>query len=91
MRNMLVLVVVLGILLIAGTGAVFTTILHRAGRAAGPRIVGAVLDEPAGTHIVAAAGFGDGIAVTLQGGGPDRVVIVNPATGQATDAAKLAR
>ncbi len=37
-----------------------------------------VLDEPAGTRIVSVGGFGDLLAVTLSGGGPDRVVLLDP-------------
>lgn len=38
-----------------------------------------VLDEPAGTRIAAVAILGDGLAVTLTGGGPDRVVLLDHA------------
>jgi hypothetical protein len=55
-------------------GKVQVPLLH-AGAAGGS----AVLDEPAGTHIVAVGGYGEGLAVTLSGGGPDRVVLLDQA------------
>jgi hypothetical protein len=38
----------------------------------------AVLSEPAGTHIAGISAVGGDVAVQLQGGGPDRVVLLNP-------------
>jgi hypothetical protein len=40
-----------------------------------------LLDEPAGTRIAGIASAGDRLAVRLQGGGSDRVVLVDPRTG----------
>jgi hypothetical protein len=40
-----------------------------------------LLDEPAGTRIAAVAGLGDRVVVQLQGGGPDRLVVIDPRTG----------
>ena len=38
-----------------------------------------VLDEPVGTRITAVTAWRGGLAVTLAGGGPDRVVLLDPA------------
>ena len=38
-----------------------------------------VLDEPAGTRIASIAPAGPSVAVLLQGGGPDRIVLLNGA------------
>jgi len=38
----------------------------------------AVLDEPAGTHIGGISPAGGNVAVLLQGGGTDRVVLLGP-------------
>ncbi len=38
-----------------------------------------VLDEPSGTRITAVTSWRGGLAVTLSGGGPDRLVLLDPA------------
>jgi hypothetical protein len=68
-------------LIVAGIATVAVTILHRMG---GPSMAAqsTVLDEPAGTRIISVSAYGNRLAVVLQGGGPDRIAIVDPATGQ---------
>jgi putative heme iron utilization protein len=44
-------------------------------------VVTAVLQEPEGTRIAGIAATADRLAVQLQGGGGDRVVLVDPRTG----------
>jgi hypothetical protein len=59
-------------------------IAHRLGGAPAERPVAAasvLLEEPAGTRIVGIAAAGDRLAVQLQGGGADRVVLVDPRNG----------
>jgi hypothetical protein len=82
MRALLVLVIGMGVLIVVGVGVVAVTIVHRMGGAAPHAIAGGLLDEPAGTHIASVAAYGDRLAVVLQGGGTDRVVFVDPATGK---------
>ncbi len=79
MRGLLVLVVAMGVLIVAGVATIAVTIVHRmAGVAVVPEtLMNTVLDEPAGTQIAGVSGLGDRVAVTLRGGGPDRVVFVN--------------
>jgi hypothetical protein len=103
MRALKVAVVVMGLVIVIGTGVLVAVIVkrviqahggaHGGGQVARPEPVrvppvlagpaapaaagGAVLDEPAGTHIVAVAGYAEGLAVTLSGGGPDRVVLLD--------------
>jgi len=90
MRALLALTVVMGVLIVLGTATVAVTIMHR--MAAAPRAVpGGVLDEPAGTRIVGAAAYGDRLAVVLQGGGPDRVLLVDPVSGRSFGRITLAR
>jgi hypothetical protein len=60
------------------------------GAAAPHAMATATLDEPAGTRIVGVAGIGDRLALVLQGGGPDRVVLVDPANGRRLGALALA-
>jgi hypothetical protein len=89
MRGLLLLVIIMGVLILAGVATVAVTILHRMGPA---RVAaGGVLDEPPGTRIVGASAFGDRLAVVLQGGGPDRVVLVDPASGRNLGEVRLAR
>ncbi len=84
MRGLLTLVVVMGVLIVAGVAVIGLTVAHRLTHIAVP--AGApsdtVLDEPAGTQVMGVMGMGDRLAITLRGGGPDRVVIVGVGTGQ---------
>lgn len=41
-----------------------------------------VLDEPAGTHITQISAAGDRLTLLLQGGGPDRVIVLDLRQGQ---------
>ena len=74
MRAMMALVVGMGVLIIVGVAVVAVTIVGRMG--AHPAAVTVTLDEPAGTHIAGVAALGDHMEVVLQGGGPDRIVVV---------------
>lgn len=49
------------------------------------------LDEPAGTQILAASHSGDTVALTLRGGGPDRVVTIDARSGRVTGRIVLAK
>ena len=97
MRGLLVAVIVMGVLIIAGVGVIVVTISHRLSAprpaasvpATGPASV--VLDEPVGTRIVAIAAAAERVALGLQGGGPDRVVVIDTVTGQIAARASLAR
>jgi hypothetical protein len=79
----LALVIVLGVVMVAMAGAVVVALVHRAGGAgslsAASVAASLVLDEPAGSRILSISPAGDRLAVLLQGGGPDRVVFVDPA------------
>ena len=80
MRVLKAAVVVMGVLIVAGTVVLAIAIANRLGtRPVPPAIVG--LGEPAGSRILGIAGAGDRLAVHVTGGGAeDRVVIVDPAT-----------
>jgi hypothetical protein len=82
MRALLALVVVMGVLIIVGVGVVAATIFHRAGLAAPHALAGGVLNEPAGSHIVGVSAYGDRLAVVVQGGGADRIVLFDPVAGK---------
>jgi hypothetical protein len=91
MRALLALTVVMGVLIVLGTATVAVTIMHRMGAAAPHALPGGVLDEPPGTHIISAAAYGDRLALVLQGGGPDRVILFDPSTGHTLGRVTLAK
>jgi hypothetical protein len=80
MRGLQAAVIFMGVMIVAGVAVIGVTIVKRLNVPA-PSAVALVLDEPAGTRMVSAAAAGDRLAVLLQGGGADRVVLVDPRTG----------
>jgi hypothetical protein len=82
MRSLKVLVIVLGVVIVGATTVLVALIAQRigVGRIA-PVPVAVLLDEPAGTRIAGIAATGDRLALQLQGGGADRVLLVDPRTG----------
>jgi len=76
MRALQALVIVMGVLIVAGMATIAITLVHRG---AAPPVVmpDLTLTEPPGTHIATISQLGSRLAVLLQGGGPDRVVIVD--------------
>ena len=94
MRALKIAVVVMGVLIVVGTVGLVVGVLRRgtAPLAGGfPAVVQAVLQEPAGTRIVGIAALPDRLAVQLQGGGVDRVVVIDPRTGAIVGRISLAR
>lgn len=75
------LVIGMGVLIVAGVAVIGVTLISRMSPAAGP-IASVLLDEPPGTRIVASTLAPDRLAVTLQGGGPDRVVLIDTKAGR---------
>ncbi len=84
MRGLQVLTIAMAILILAGSAVLIATIVKRASTpenaGAGPPFA-ATLNEPAGTHIGGIAAVGDRLAIQLQGGGPDRIVLIDPRAG----------
>ena len=76
-----VAVVVMGVMIVAGVATLGYLIVSRA-YVAPLQAAELLLDEPEGTHIAEATLAGDRLAVRLQGGGPDRVVLVDTRTGR---------
>ncbi len=101
MRALKIAVVVMGVLIVVGTVGLVVGIARRSSAppvasalpvaAVMPASVASVLDEPAGTHIAGIAAVRDRLAVQLQGGGVDRVVLIDPATGAVAGHISLAR
>lgn len=87
MRGVKIAIAVMSVLIVLGTTVVVATLIRRMGASTGPTAApvvamqtAAVAEEPAGTTIVGIAAVGDRLAVQLHGGGPDRVVFVDPHT-----------
>ncbi|MGD0104065.1 MAG: hypothetical protein ABSC06_08520 [Rhodopila sp.] len=103
MRALKIATIVMGVLIVVGTTVVILEIARRmsvplapvAGWPAPvpplPVSVAAVLDEPAGTRIAGIAAVRDRLAVQLEGGGLDRVVLIDPATGAVAGRISLGR
>jgi hypothetical protein len=95
MRALKIATGVMGVLIVAGTIVLVVTIARRSGPPQGPGPMppdlAAVLDEPAGTHIAGIAAVADRLAVRLEGGGTDRVVLIDPRTGAVVGRVTLAR
>jgi hypothetical protein len=82
MRFLKVLTVGMGVLILAATTLLAVIIARRigaTGQVSAP--IALLLDEPAGTRIAAIAVAGDRLAIRLEGGGADRVVLVDPHSG----------
>ena len=89
MRAMVSAVVVMGVLIVLGVGALVVTIVRRL--AIPPMSAARMVDEPAGTRMLSLAAAGDRLAVLLQGGGPDRILLLDPRTGAVLGRVGLAR
>jgi hypothetical protein len=90
MRGLVALVWGMGILILVGIAVVAVTIVQRSGLASRHRVADVVLGEPPGTHISGVAPLGDRLAVTLSGGGPDRVAIIDLQHGSVSGHISLA-
>ena len=89
MRAVKAAVVVMGVLIVAGVALLVVLLVGRMqAPATGANVL---LDEPAGTRIAGSSASGDRMTVQLQGGGPDRVVIVDLRAGRVAGRVALAR
>jgi hypothetical protein len=85
MRFLKVLTIAMGVLIVVATTVLVVVIARRLGGAGPvPAQTALLLDEPAGTQIAGIAAVGDRLAVALRGGGPDRVVLIDPRSGAVT-------
>lgn len=91
MQALKIAVIVMGVLIVAGTAALVIGIARRSSPSVGPLAGLTVLDEPQGTHIAGIAAVRDRLALQLQGGGVDRVVLIDAATGMVAGRISLAR
>ncbi len=88
MRALKIATVVMGVLIVLGTTGLLVALARRGLPAGCPRVpsqlrreapLAVTLEEPEGTRIVGVTAVQDRLAVQLQGGGPDRVVLIDPA------------
>jgi hypothetical protein len=90
MQALRVLVVVMGVMIVLGMVALGVLLARRVA-APPPAMATLTLDEPAGTQILSANHSGDTVALTLRGGGPDRVVMIDARSGRVTGRIALAK
>jgi len=82
MRVLTALTVGMGVLILIGTTVLVVTIIKRFAAPESAPSPALVLDEPAGTKIAGLTAVADRLAIELQGGGADRVVLIDPRSGQ---------
>jgi len=90
MQALKVLVVVMGVMIVGGV-ATLAVLLAKRMTVPSATLGSIMLDEPAGTRIVAAVPGGEHIVLQLQGGGPDRVAVVEARTGRVVGRIGLAK
>jgi hypothetical protein len=94
MRVVTIATIAMGVLIVLGTTVILVTIVKRtmSGPAGVPeKAFAAVLDEPAGTEIAGIASVRDRLAIQLHGGGPDRILLIDPASGAVVGHVSLPR
>jgi hypothetical protein len=89
MRAMMSAVVIMGVLIVVGVATLGITIFRRL--AVPLPSGGIVLNEPAGTRMLSVTQTGDRLAVLLQGGGPDRIVLLDARSGAVSGRIALAQ
>jgi hypothetical protein len=83
-------VIIMGVLIVAGVVGLGVALTQRlSGQAAS--VASVLLDEPAGSRIAGVSASPDRLAVQLQGGGPDRVILVDTKAGRVLGRVALAR
>jgi hypothetical protein len=81
MRFLKILTIVMAVLIVVGTTVLLVAIARRLGSPSVPAPIAVLLDEPAGTRIAGITSVGDRLALRLEGGGADRVVLLDARTG----------
>ena len=86
LRLLKILTVVMGVMIVAATIVLAVLIARRlsGGDHGGGASFALELTEPEGTRIAGIASLQDRLAVQLKGGGPDRVLILDPRSGRTT-------
>jgi hypothetical protein len=81
MRALKIATIAMGVLILLGTAVILVTIIKRTMSGVPEKAFTALLGEPPGTGIVGIAAVRDRLAVQLRGGGPDRVLLIDPVSG----------
>ena len=87
LRGLMAAVIIMGVLIVVGVATLAITIVRRMSTAPAQPVQ--ALSEPAGTHIATITTAGDRLALLLTGGGQDRIVLLDPRTGQVTGRVSL--
>lgn len=90
MQALKIAVVVMGVLIVAGVVMLGVALTQRMSSSGGG-IASLLLDEPVGTRIAGTSMAPDRLAVVLQGGGADRVVVLDTRSGRVLGRVGLAR
>ena len=91
MRALKILTVVMGLMIVVGVVTLGVVMMQRLGSLGGGNIADTMLTEPPGTVIAGIAATADRIALHLRGGGPDRVLLIDPKTGKPLGRLSLAQ
>ena len=91
MQALRVLVLVMGVMIVAGMVTLGMLLAQRLASPPADRVGSIMLDEPAGTEMVSVVPMGDALLVQLRGGGPDRAVLVEARSGKVLGRIGLAR
>jgi hypothetical protein len=92
MRTLKIVTIAMAVMIVAGVVILGVTIMRRLNGPPGGMafVANIVLDEPAGTRLVTFTSLPDRLAVQLQGGGPDRILFIDPRSGQSIGRVALA-
>ena len=90
MRALQAITIIMGIMIVGGTVTLAVLIVQRL-KAVPAAPASLLLDQPGGTHIAGIASVSDRVALLLQGGGPDRVILIDPRSGALAGQVRLAR
>lgn len=82
MRGLVALAVGLGVLIVIGIGVIAFTIINRIASVGADRVTSVTLEEPPGSRIASQSLGGDRVSLQLEGGGPDRLVIIDLRNGK---------
>ena len=83
-RPLLIVVIAMGVLILLVTTVVVVKLVKDvvSGPPAAVTLTTSMLRQPAGSHIVTIAAVGGRLSVLITGGGPDRILLVDPGTGK---------
>lgn len=82
MRALKAAVIIMGVMIVAGTVTLAVLLANRMSGRAAPAVE-ASLGQPSGTRIVGIAGAGERVAVHVSGGGlPDRILLLDATRGR---------